>query len=90
VKKTARGMVREMRVPIVVGAGPQFIEAAVDSRARDAVRNTSGKQESLREVLVHTGRYYDEKMSAVFFRELEILPSVFTAKPTGCMLERVM
>lgn len=47
----------------VVGARPQFIKAAVVSRAlRDAG--------NFREVLVHTGQHYDANMSEVFFEEL--------------------
>jgi UDP-N-acetylglucosamine 2-epimerase len=52
-----------MKVMSVVGARPQFIKAAPVSRA---IRR---KHE---EVLVHTGQHYDDNMSAVFFRELDI------------------
>jgi UDP-GlcNAc3NAcA epimerase len=54
-----------MKVVSVVGARPQFIKAAVVSRALRAV-------EGLREVLVHTGQHYDDNMSRIFFEELEI------------------
>ena len=47
----------------VVGARPQFIKAAPVSRA---IRRRHD------EVLVHTGQHYDENMSQVFFRELDI------------------
>jgi UDP-GlcNAc3NAcA epimerase len=47
----------------VVGARPQFIKAAIVSRAFQANRQ-------VREILVHTGQHYDDGMSAVFFREL--------------------
>jgi UDP-GlcNAc3NAcA epimerase len=49
----------------VVGARPQFIKAAVVSRA---LRSTFRAEE----VLIHTGQHYDENMSDVFFEELEI------------------
>lgn len=53
-----------MRIVTVVGARPQFIKAAVVSRAlQDA---------GVEEVMVHTGQHYDEEMSAVFFDELGI------------------
>jgi UDP-GlcNAc3NAcA epimerase len=47
-----------MKICTIVGARPQFIKAAAISRAI--------------EVIVHTGQHYDDDMSAVFFRELEI------------------
>jgi UDP-GlcNAc3NAcA epimerase len=47
----------------VVGARPQFIKAAPVSRAL---------RRSHEEVLVHTGQHYDENMSDIFFRELNI------------------
>ena len=51
----------------IVGARPQFIKAATVSRA---MHDGPGIQE----ILVHTGQHYDENMSAIFFRELEIAP----------------
>jgi UDP-GlcNAc3NAcA epimerase len=54
-----------LRILSVVGARPQFIKAAAVSRALRATRG-------VREVLVHTGQHYDDNMSDVFFRELEI------------------
>ncbi len=52
----------------VVGARPQFIKAAVVSRL---IRSASYRNR-ISEFLVHTGQHYDENMSAVFFREMEI------------------
>ncbi len=52
-----------MKIVTVVGARPQFIKAAPVSR-RLRQRAT--------EVLVHTGQHYDDNMSAVFFRELDL------------------
>lgn len=49
----------------IVGARPQFIKAAVVSRA---IAETEG----ITEVLVHTGQHYDSNMSDVFFDELDI------------------
>lgn len=49
----------------VVGARPQFIKAAVVSRALRA-------RVGVREVLVHTGQHYDPGMSGRFFEELDI------------------
>ncbi|WP_266157816.1 non-hydrolyzing UDP-N-acetylglucosamine 2-epimerase [Dyella silvatica] len=55
-----------MKVVTVVGARPQFIKAAVVSRALLKYRT------DVREVLVHTGQHYDANMSDVFFDELDI------------------
>ncbi len=52
-----------MKVLTVVGARPQFIKAAVVSRAL---------REMHQEILVHTGQHYDHNMSGCFFEELEI------------------
>lgn len=51
-----------MKVLTVVGARPQFIKAAVVSKAL-----ARGAHE---EILVHTGQHYDHEMSRVFIREL--------------------
>ena len=53
------------RIVSVVGARPQFIKAAVVSRA---LRKAPGVEEKL----LHTGQHYDDNMSDVFFRELGI------------------
>lgn len=52
----------------VVGARPQFVKAAVFSR----YLKEHGEQLRLREYLVHTGQHYDDNMSDIFFREMEI------------------
>ena len=62
-----RASEQRMKIVTVVGARPQFIKAAPLSRALRAVPG-------VREILVHTGQHYDEKMSAVFFRELDLPP----------------
>jgi len=46
----------------VVGARPQFVKAAMVSRALARV--------GVSERLVHTGQHYDDELSAVFFRDL--------------------
>ena len=52
-----------MKIVTVVGARPQFIKAAAGSRQ---IRKEH------REILVHTGQHFDDNMSAVFFREMDI------------------
>jgi len=51
------------KIVTIVGARPQFIKAAVVSRA------LSGKYN---EILVHTGQHYDHNMSDIFFEEMDI------------------
>lgn len=50
----------------IIGARPQFVKAAVVSRAL--------KEAGIEEKIVHTGQHYDERMSDVFWRQLEIPP----------------
>ena len=52
-----------MKIISVVGARPEFIQAAPVSRAL---------RENHQEILVHTGQHYDYLMSQAFFDELEI------------------
>ena len=76
-----------MKLVTVVGARPQFIKAAPVGRALCALPG-------VREVLVHTGQHYDDTMSAVFFRELDLPPPDYHlgigsgshAAQTGAML----
>jgi UDP-N-acetylglucosamine 2-epimerase len=52
-----------MKFVSVVGARPQFMKAAVLSRAL---------RRRHEELLVHTGQHYDDLMSEIFFRELDM------------------
>lgn len=52
-----------MKIITVVGARPQFIKAAAVSRVL---------RRQHQEILLHTGQHYDENMSEIFFRELDI------------------
>ena len=61
-----------MKILTVVGARPQFIKAAVVSRAIEEFNQTVSTGERIKEVLVHTGQHYDDNMSDVFFKEMQI------------------
>ena len=59
-----------IRIITIVGARPQFVKAAMLSRAI-SMRNKEGM--SFEEKLIHTGQHYYENMSRVFFHEMGIL-----------------
>jgi UDP-GlcNAc3NAcA epimerase len=79
------------KIVTIVGARPQFIKAAVVSRAFET------KSEIFREIIIHTGQHYDENMSDIFFSELKIPKPTFYlgigggshGKNTGRMLEAI-
>jgi UDP-N-acetylglucosamine 2-epimerase len=52
-----------VRLITIVGNRPQFVKAAAVSKRL---------RERHDEVLVHTGQHYDDELSAVFFRELDL------------------
>jgi UDP-GlcNAc3NAcA epimerase len=54
-----------MKIVTVVGARPQFITAAIVSRAIQ-------KRKDMHEVIIHTGQHYDSNMSHIFFEEMQI------------------
>jgi UDP-GlcNAc3NAcA epimerase len=55
------------QIATVVGARPQFVKAAVVSKA---LRVAGG----VREYLIHTGQHYDVNLSDIFFDELGLQP----------------
>ncbi len=61
-----------MKVATVVGTRPQFIKAAVVSRAL---------RERHREVLIHAGQHYDPGLSQVFFTGLNIPEPDYQLRP---------
>ncbi len=73
-----------MQILTVVGARPQFVKAAMVSRAiachNAAINNQSATadpphcsgQPTIDEIIVHTGQHYDENMSQIFFDQLHI------------------
>ncbi len=78
-----------MNVVTVVGARPQFVKAAIVSRAF--------RCRGVDEALVHTGQHFDANMSQVFFDELEMTPPTrhlgigggTHGQNTGRMIERI-
>ena len=54
------------KIVTIIGARPQFIKAAVVSRAFREHRP------DVQETIIHTGQHYDANMSDVFFDELDI------------------
>ncbi len=56
---------KALKICTIIGARPQFVKAAVVSRA---IKLRAG----IDEVIIHTGQHYDANMSAQFFDELDI------------------
>lgn len=52
------------KIATIVGARPQFVKAAVVSRAL--------REAGVEEVLIHTGQHFDSNMSSIFFEQLAI------------------
>lgn len=79
-----------MKIISVVGARPQFIKAAVVSRALS-------KALGIEERVVHTGQHFDRNMSDIFFEQLAIpapsynlaVNSLSHGAMTGRQLERI-
>lgn len=85
-----------MRFTTVVGARPQFIKAAVISRAVRE-RKKQGVDPPVAETIIHTGQHFDANMSDVFFDEMDIprpdhhldLGGGTHGQMTGRMIERI-
>ena len=87
-----------MKIVTIVGARPQFIKAAVVSRAIASInKDVTSSSLAVTEVIVHTGQHYDRNMSDVFFEEMNIpRPNYFLdihglshGAMTGQMLEKI-
>ena len=59
-----------MKIISVVGARPNFMKVAPIFKALDVKRKTQDVK--IEHLICHTGQHYDEKMSKVFFDELEL------------------
>ena len=88
--RTAKQIDQLKKIVTIIGARPQFIKAAAVSRT---IRKTSG----IDEVIVHTGQHFDDNMSSVFFREMDIpqpdyqleINSLSHGAMTGRMIEKI-
>ncbi|MFH0866988.1 MAG: UDP-N-acetylglucosamine 2-epimerase (non-hydrolyzing) [Bacteroidota bacterium] len=81
-----------LKIITIIGARPQIIKAAAISRC---IRNSYADR--IQEIIVHTGQHYDDNMSDVFFREMEIpapdynlnVGSASHAVQTALMMQRI-
>lgn len=77
-----------MKIVTVIGARPQFIKASMISRILKGC---------VEEIIVHTGQHYDDEMSAIFFKQLDLptpkyhlgIGSDTHGKQTGRMIEAI-
>ena len=70
---------KRTHIVTIIGARPQFVKAAVVSRAVHEFNSKAGKlpdnegqTDEVIETLVHTGQHYDSNMSDIFFDEMGI------------------
>ena len=59
-----------MKIITIIGARPQFVKAAMVSRA--ILKHNNGNQTPIEERILHTGQHYDENMSQIFFSGMGI------------------
>lgn len=85
-----------MKIITVLGARPQFVKAAVVSRAI-ATFNELQPSLNVKEMIIHTGQHFDENMSQVFFDQMRIpapdyhlnISGSSHGAMTGRMLEKI-
>lgn len=78
-----------MKIITIIGARPQFIKAAMVSRAIS--------QSGIKEDIIHTGQHFDKNMSEIFFEEMGIKKPFINlgigggthGKNTGRMIEAI-
>jgi UDP-GlcNAc3NAcA epimerase len=87
-----------MKITTIIGARPQFIKAAVVSRAiAESNKLVTSNSSLVTETIVHTGQHYDRNMSDIFFEEMNIprpdyflnINSLSHGAMTGQMLEEI-
>ncbi len=64
------------KIVTIIGARPQFIKAATVSRALKKISE-------LNEIIIHTGQHFDDNMSEIFFREMEIPKPAYNLNING-------
>lgn len=72
-----------VKILTIVGARPQFIKAAMVSRAV-VEHNRRGENPIIVEEILHTGQHYDVNMSDIFFQQMQIPePAINLGAGTG-------
>lgn len=84
-----------MKIVTIIGARPQFVKAAMVSKAiKDHNEEGKGK---ISEIIIHTGQHFDANMSDIFFNQMGIpkpdydlgINSLTHGAMTGQMLEKI-
>ncbi len=60
-----------IKIMSIAGARPNFMKVAPIAKAIEEHNKSEGCAR-IEHVIVHTGQHYDERMSSLFFKELEI------------------
>ena len=64
---------KQHKIITIVGARPQFIKSAIVSKYLS-------KKKNLNEIIVHTGQHFNENMSKIFFKQLNLLKPKYLLK----------
>ena len=84
-----------MKIITIVGARPQFVKAAVFSKA--VIDFNKNNFDKIEEVIIHTGQHFDKNMSSIFFDDMSIpkpkynlqIHSLSHGAMTGQMMEKI-